>query len=76
MSSIENRVKDECIKRLDAHILELVKLKDMLSNGVETKEKVKKICQYLDEIHWKYNSEEQIKGIIVMYWDVLKMIDN
>lgn len=76
MNAKEIKIKDECIKKIDAHILELVELKDMLNNGIETKEKIKNIYQYITDIHFKYNDVEQVKNIICMYWDVLKVIEH
>lgn len=76
MCDIDVKVKNECIKRIDNHIKELTELKKMLNDGIETNEKVKNIYQYITDIHWKHNDVEQIKGIISMYWDVLKITDN
>lgn len=76
MNSTDVKVKDECIKKIDAHILELLELKKMLNDGIETSDKIKNIYQYITDIHWKYNDVEHIKNIISMYWDVLKIVEH
>lgn len=74
MDSTEVKLQNECIKRIDNHIFELLELKKMITNGIETKEKVHDILTYINDTHYKYNEMDQIKNIICKYNDVLQVI--
>lgn len=76
MSSIENKVKDECIKKICNHVLELLELKKMLNDGIETKEKVDNILQYIVNTEHKLNDMTMVRHMLCEYNDVLRMIDN
>lgn len=76
MSDINIKVKNKCIKRIDKHITELTELKKMLNDGIETKEKVNNIIQYINDTEHKLNDMYIIRSMLCRYNDVLRMIDN
>lgn len=76
MSNIDIKVKNECIKKIDNHITELIELKKMLNDGIETKEKVCGVIQYINDTEHKLNDMCIIRTMLCEYNNVLKMIDN
>lgn len=76
MSNIDIKVKNECIKRIDNHITELIELKKMLNDGIETNEKVDNIIKYINDTEHKLNDMYIIRTMLCQYNHVLKMINN
>lgn len=74
MNSTEIKLKDICIEKIDKHILELLELKRLVNDGIETREKVKKILDYITETKWKYNNMDKIGDILAEYSHVLNII--
>lgn len=73
--TFENKVINECVNRIDKHITELIELKNILKEGIETKEKINKFFETYTKIHFNYNDIEQVKGIMTNYNDVFRLID-
>ena len=75
MNSTEIKLKDICIEKIDKHILELLELKRLVNDGIETREKVKNILNYITETKWKYNDMDKVGDIIAEYSRVLNIIN-
>lgn len=73
--TFENKIINECVNKIDKHIIELVELKNILVGGIETKEKLSKFFDTYTKIHFNYNDFEHIKNIISMYNDLFNLVD-
>ncbi len=74
MNSTEIKLKDICIEKIDKHILELLELKRLINDGIETREKLKNIFDYITETKWKYNDMSKVGDILAEYSHVLNII--
>lgn len=74
-STFEDKVINECINRIDKHIIELVELKNILKEGIETKEKINKFFDAYTKIHFNHNDIEQVKGIMMDYDNIFRLVD-
>lgn len=75
MNSTEIKLKDICIGKIDKHILELLELKRLINDGIETREKLKNIFDYITETKWKYNNMDKVSDILAEYSHVLNIIN-
>lgn len=74
-STFEDKVINECIDRIDKHITELVELKNILKEGVETIEKINKFFDAYTKIHFNHNDIEQVKGIMLDYDKIFRLVN-
>jgi len=73
--TFEDKIINECVNKIDKHIIELVELKNILIGGIETKEKLSKFFDTYTKIHFNYNDVEQVKNIISSYNDIFKLVN-
>lgn len=74
-STFEDKVINECIDRIDKHITELVELRNILKEGIETKEKINKFFDAYTKIHFNHNDIEKVKGIMLDYDKIFRLVN-